>query len=83
MNSHISNFSSNDGIIIVRFFKYQIFLFLFSEAQTSELCLALFRQSLKSKDMDHDGTHFDANRPHAFVILGASVSSSTTTVNYF
>ncbi|XP_018566611.1 glucose-6-phosphate 1-dehydrogenase isoform X2 [Anoplophora glabripennis] len=42
------------------------------KAQKSELCLALFRQSLKSIDMDHDGTHFDINRPHVFVILGAS-----------
>lgn len=42
------------------------------KAQKSELCLALFRKSLKSKDMDHDGTHFDANKPHVFVILGAS-----------
>ncbi|XP_076261805.1 glucose-6-phosphate 1-dehydrogenase Zw isoform X3 [Rhynchophorus ferrugineus] len=38
----------------------------------SEVCLALYRKSLKSKDMDHDGTHFDGQYPHVFVILGAS-----------
>ncbi|KAH1022974.1 glucose-6-phosphate 1-dehydrogenase isoform X2 [Dendroctonus ponderosae] len=38
----------------------------------SEVCLALYRKSLKSKDMDHEGTHFDGQYPHIFVTLGAS-----------
>jgi hypothetical protein len=40
----------------------------------SEMCLALYRKSLKSKEMDHGGTHFDGQHPHVFVTLGASVS---------
>ncbi|KAG5890106.1 hypothetical protein JTB14_005241 [Gonioctena quinquepunctata] len=43
-----------------------------SNAKSAELCLALYRKSLKSKDMDHDGTHFDGQYPHCFVTLGAS-----------
>nr|XP_023022998.1 glucose-6-phosphate 1-dehydrogenase-like [Leptinotarsa decemlineata]ARI45081.1 glucose-6-phosphate dehydrogenase [Leptinotarsa decemlineata] len=42
------------------------------DAKNAELCLALYRNSLKSKDMDHDGTHFDSQYPHCFVTLGAS-----------
>ncbi|KAJ8926870.1 hypothetical protein NQ314_020721 [Rhamnusium bicolor] len=42
------------------------------ETKKTEICLALYRKSLKSKDMDHDGTHFDAQYPHVFVTLGAS-----------
>ncbi|XP_060515882.1 glucose-6-phosphate 1-dehydrogenase isoform X2 [Cylas formicarius] len=42
------------------------------DAKNSEICLALYRKSLKSKDMDHDGTHFDGQYPHVFIILGAS-----------
>ncbi|CAH1153379.1 unnamed protein product [Phaedon cochleariae] len=38
----------------------------------AELCLALYRKSLKSKEMEHDGTHFDGQYPHLFVIMGAS-----------
>ncbi|KAK9890139.1 hypothetical protein WA026_008946 [Henosepilachna vigintioctopunctata] len=37
-----------------------------------EQCLALYRDSLSSKEMDHDGTHFDHHIPHIFIILGAS-----------
>lgn len=33
----------------------------------------LLRNSLKSSDMDHDGTHFDGNDLHIFAIFGASV----------
>ncbi|XP_065165362.1 glucose-6-phosphate 1-dehydrogenase isoform X1 [Atheta coriaria] len=40
--------------------------------EKNEECLALYRNSLKSADMDHDGTHFDGQYPHVFVILGAS-----------
>ncbi|KAJ8953272.1 hypothetical protein NQ318_015854 [Aromia moschata] len=43
-----------------------------TDTKNSELCLALYRKSLKSKDMDHDGTHFDGQYPHVFVTLGAS-----------
>lgn len=38
----------------------------------SEESLMLLRNSLKSSDMDHDGTHFDRNDLHIFVIFGAS-----------
>ncbi|CAH1103583.1 unnamed protein product [Psylliodes chrysocephalus] len=44
----------------------------FDESKSAELCLNLYRNSLKSKDMDHDGTHFDSLYPHVFVTLGAS-----------
>ncbi|CAH1121003.1 unnamed protein product [Ceutorhynchus assimilis] len=40
--------------------------------ENAEVCLALYRKSLKSKDMDHEGTHFDGQYPHIFVTLGAS-----------
>ncbi|XP_030748343.1 glucose-6-phosphate 1-dehydrogenase isoform X2 [Sitophilus oryzae] len=43
-----------------------------NKCHNSEVCLALYRKSLKSKDMDHDGTHFDGQYPHVFVTLGAS-----------
>ncbi|XP_045482129.1 glucose-6-phosphate 1-dehydrogenase isoform X1 [Harmonia axyridis] len=42
------------------------------ECTSIEKCLALYRDSLSSKDMDHDGTHFDQKIHHVFVILGAS-----------
>ncbi|XP_044256581.1 glucose-6-phosphate 1-dehydrogenase isoform X2 [Tribolium madens] len=41
-------------------------------AANSEVCLALYRKSLKSKEMDHGGTHFDGQHPHVFITLGAS-----------
>ncbi|XP_017768268.1 PREDICTED: glucose-6-phosphate 1-dehydrogenase isoform X2 [Nicrophorus vespilloides] len=40
--------------------------------KSKEECLSLYRKSLESKDMDHDGTHFDGEHPHVFVIFGAS-----------
>ncbi|CAH1998148.1 unnamed protein product [Acanthoscelides obtectus] len=46
--------------------------FLSCEDSNSDVCLALYRKSLKSKAMDHEGTHFDAQIPHVFVTLGAS-----------
>lgn len=52
-------------------FSFVLMGFLFSD---SDMYLALYRKSLKSKEMDHDGTHFDGNYPHIFVVLGASVS---------
>ncbi|XP_056645684.1 glucose-6-phosphate 1-dehydrogenase isoform X1 [Diorhabda carinulata] len=42
------------------------------ESKNAELCLSLYRNSLKSKDMDRGGTHFDGQYPHVFVTLGAS-----------
>lgn len=48
--------------------------FIVTDGANSEVCLALYRKSLKSKDMDHDGTHFDGLHPHVFITLGASVS---------
>lgn len=46
----------------------------FSEAKNSEISLALYRKSLKSTSSHSDGSHFDQEDPHVFVILGASVS---------
>lgn len=43
-----------------------------SDPRNSELGLALYRDSLIGKDIDHDGTHFDGQDPHVVVILGAS-----------
>ncbi|XP_050314440.1 glucose-6-phosphate 1-dehydrogenase isoform X2 [Anthonomus grandis grandis] len=40
--------------------------------ENAEICLALYRRSLMSKCMDHDGTHWDGQLPHIFVTLGAS-----------
>ena len=51
-----------------------IVIYIFADGANSEVCLALYRKSLKSKEMDHDGTHFDGQYPHVFVTLGASVS---------
>lgn len=42
------------------------------EENNLQKCLALYRDSLVSKDMDKDGTHFDGQIPHIFVIFGAS-----------
>ncbi|CAH0561805.1 unnamed protein product [Brassicogethes aeneus] len=42
------------------------------DTKNSELCLALYRKSLKSKDMEHDGTQWDGQDPHVFITLGAS-----------
>lgn len=61
-NNNLKQFS----IVLIKYF--------FADHSNSEVCLALYRQSLKSKEMDHDGTHFDAQYPHTFIILGASVS---------
>lgn len=54
--------------------RVKLLYFYILDQSNSEVCLALYRNSLKSKDMDHDGTHFDAQYPHTFIILGASVS---------
>lgn len=59
--------------VLIVALKCVLFLFLLDSAN-SEVYLALYRKSLKSKEMDHDGTHFDGNYPHIFVVLGASVS---------
>lgn len=45
---------------------------IFDASMDPEECLELYRLSLKSKAMDHDGTHFDGQYPHVFIILGAS-----------
>lgn len=43
------------------------------EISTEDICLQYIRRSLKSEEMDHlEGTHFDRDIPHVFVILGAS-----------
>ncbi|XP_012530071.1 glucose-6-phosphate 1-dehydrogenase isoform X2 [Monomorium pharaonis] len=39
---------------------------------STEESLQCIRQSLKSEEMDHEGTHFDLLIPHVFVIFGAS-----------
>nr|AAX45785.1 glucose-6-phosphate dehydrogenase isoform B [Ips typographus] len=46
--------------------------FLECTDENSEVCLALYRKSLKAIDLDHEGTHFDGQYPHIFVTLGAS-----------
>ncbi|XP_022914730.1 glucose-6-phosphate 1-dehydrogenase [Onthophagus taurus] len=43
-----------------------------AEVQQTEECLDLYRKSLKIIETDHDGAQFDMDRPHAFVVLGAS-----------
>lgn len=44
-----------------------------STNQTEE-ALKLIRRSLKSNSMDRvEGTHFDGNYPHIFIVFGASV----------
>ncbi|XP_062562901.1 glucose-6-phosphate 1-dehydrogenase isoform X1 [Armigeres subalbatus] len=37
-----------------------------------EEALAIIRRNLKSSAMDSEGTHFDCNCPHVFVVFGAS-----------
>lgn len=37
-----------------------------------EEALAIIRRNLKSSTMDQEGTHFDCNCPHVFVVFGAS-----------
>lgn len=48
---------------------------------TPDSCLALLRKSLRSHEMDFEGSHFDGNIPHIFVVLGASVSQRTNCEN--
>lgn len=61
-------------------------LYSFSDARNSEISLALYRKSLKSTESHSDGSHFDEEDPHVFVILGASVSinesSALIYINY-
>uniref|UniRef100_A0A182UAZ0 Uncharacterized protein n=1 Tax=Anopheles melas TaxID=34690 RepID=A0A182UAZ0_9DIPT len=44
------------------------------ESLDGEQALAIIRRNLKSSAMDTEGTHFDCNCPHIFVVFGASVS---------
>lgn len=48
------------------------------ESLDGEEALAIIRRNLKSSAMDTEGTHFDSNIPHVFVVFGASVSTATT-----
>lgn len=56
------------------FIHLYILLLFISDAKNSDICLALYRKSLKSTVSHSDGSHFDQEDPHVFVILGASVS---------
>ncbi|XP_031336188.1 glucose-6-phosphate 1-dehydrogenase-like isoform X1 [Photinus pyralis] len=42
------------------------------DCDNTEVCLGLIRQSLKKFTIEEDGTGFDTQHPHSFVILGAS-----------
>lgn len=42
------------------------------ETLDGEEALAIIRRNLKSSAMDTEGTHFDSNIPHVFVVFGAS-----------
>lgn len=44
-----------------------------SDGKRAEECLILYRKSLKSQETVHDGTQFESQYPHVFIILGASV----------
>lgn len=65
----------NNWLILLFFTKY--YSSFFSDAKNSDICLALYRKSLKSTESHSDGSHFDQEDPHVFVILGASVSCSS------
>lgn len=80
-NFKIKSYSSDnfeqDGIITLAklyFCLYKYIYICFSDARNTEISLALYRKSLKSTESHSDGSHFDEEDPHVFVILGASVS---------
>lgn len=56
-------------------------LFHLTHSGSAAETLALIRQSLKSHSMDREGTHFDENFPHVFMVFGASVSISKPCVS--
>ncbi|KAK9758814.1 Glucose-6-phosphate dehydrogenase, C-terminal domain [Popillia japonica] len=43
-----------------------------TNGKQAEECLALYRKSLKSHQVSHDGTHFESQCPHILIVLGAS-----------
>lgn len=60
------------------YYKTNHFFFVLENVRAEET-LVLYRNSLKSKNFEHDGAHFDEQYPHVFVILGASVSINKQT----